>query len=189
MQAGDTQATVGELEIRRARVLSLRLRKMTGAAIAAICNVSEATVSGDLKWIAQNWRDRYGSAPQIDPAEVVGETMALYQDVETLALLEHSRIGDEAHTRRISPMFAARQRMACLRTAMLAREMQIHLMQDLGILERALGSVQVNLPRAADIRAAYQKARTAVHTPVISAAERKVLETTTKTETPTPPVH
>jgi len=192
-------ATASEIEMRRARVLSLRLRRMTESAIAAICHVDESTVSLDLKWIGQNWRDRYGPVSTIDVAELVGESVAVYEDIELQAFLEHSRIADEsrgqtqvvwvggnpkcAHptthkgidtlcsvcgaTRneqivgRISPMYAARQRMACLRTALLAREMKLNLLQDLRVLDRVAGSVTFDLPRAFAIRAAFQKVRAA----------------------------
>ena len=164
-------AKQAELELRRERVLSLRLRHMTEAAIGAIVGVSMATVSTDLAWIRANWRERYGRQPSVDPAELVGETIALYQDVEMLALLEHSRIGDETKNKRISPMFAARQRMACLRTALVAREMQINLLQDLGVLDRALGTMKVALPRAADIREALRQARSEERS-LVSPAER-----------------
>ena len=187
----EPQPTKSELEWRRERVLSLRLRRMTEAAIAAIVQVSEATISRDLEWIAQNWRDRYGLLPQADPAEVIGETLALWQDGEKLALLEHSRIADECSrhetidvecddchktkkvvvNRRIDPIFAAKQRMACLATAMNAREKQIHLLQDLGVLERALGSLRVTLPRAAEIRESMRRIQ-AEELHLVSEAER-----------------
>ena len=160
-----------EIELRRERVLSLRLRKMTEAAIAAVIGTSVATVSRDLAWIRQNWRERYGLTPTLDPAEIAGETLDLYRDIENLALLEHTRISDEARGRRISPMFAARQRMACLRTALLAREMQVSLMQDLGILDRALGTLKV-VPRAAEIREAIRQARTEERS-LVSTAEKR----------------
>ena len=187
----DPIATSSELEWRRERVLSLRLRRMTEAAIAGIVGVSLPTVSRDLAWIAKNWRDRYGLAPQFDPAETVGETLALYQDVEKLALLEHSRIADECSRHaeievecpsclkttkvttihRIDPIFAAKQRMACLNSAAAAREKQINLLQDLGVLERALGSLRVTLPRAAEIRESMRRIQ-AEDLFVVSEAER-----------------
>ena len=59
-ELAEPRATDSELEMRRERVLALRMRKMTEAAIVAICGVSEATVCMDLQWIAANWRERYG---------------------------------------------------------------------------------------------------------------------------------
>lgn len=80
----NTGAKASELELRRQRVLQLRLRQMTEAAIAAVIGVDQKTVSRDLRWIVKHWRDLYGLRPKFDPAEEVGAALALFADVESL---------------------------------------------------------------------------------------------------------
>lgn len=132
-----------DVELRRQRVVQLRLRKMTLRAIAAVVGVDESTVSRDLKEIRERWQQLYGAKPELDASEMVGESLELYAEAESLALLEYTNLGQTAKDRRLSPMFAARQRMACLRTAMTARQLAVNLLQDLGLMERQLGTLGV----------------------------------------------
>lgn len=154
-----TAEQTSEQEMRRERVLQLRLRKMTEAAIAAIVGVSEATVSRDLHWIRQSWKDRYGALPNFDPAEEVGIALALFEEIEVNAMLEYATIKTETQNRRISPMFAARQRMACMKLAADMRSRRVNLLQDLNIIDRALGTLTVALPRAKQIRETIRTAQ------------------------------
>ena len=148
----DEQEAPSEIEMRRERVLQLRMRRMSEAAIAAIVGVHEATVSRDLKWIRQQWKDRYGTLPNFDPAEEVGAALALYEEAEVHAMLEFARINQENKDRNISPVYGAKQRMACLKLAGEMRTKRVNLLQDLGIIDRALGTLTVQLPRAKQIR-------------------------------------
>ena len=133
-----TLATESELYDRRRLVLSLRLRKMSEAVIAAVIGVSQQTVSRDLTWIQQNWRDRYGSMG-LDPSEEIGEAVALFEEAEHEAMMEFASLQTKAQDRRISPMFVARQRMACLRTAMAARVARVDMLASLGLIRPSDG--------------------------------------------------
>jgi hypothetical protein len=149
-----TTAKEAEIEDRRMRVLALRLRRMSEPAIAAILNVSHATVSRDLQWIKEHWRKQYGVPAGLNPQEFIGETIAVYQDHEAAAMLEYHDLKQQAANRRLSPMFVSRARMQALRTAMAARQLQVNLLQDLGLVDRELGSVDVRhrVAKADDIR-------------------------------------
>lgn len=144
---------------RRQRVIALRLRNLTEPAIAAQLGVAASTVSRDLAWIRRHWREQYGPVPGLDPAEMVGEALALYRHVEELAFHEHSRlarvsVAQDIKTEREAAVTAlvAREKIDCLRTAMAARRAQIALLQDLGLIERALGRLEVRLPLAQELR-------------------------------------
>lgn len=139
-----------EVEDRRWQVLRLRLRRMPQRAIAAIVGVDQATVSRDLHWIRQNWHAEYGCPAAVSPAEEIGMAVALYEDVEQSALLEFHSLRGAANDRQFSPAFIARQRMACLRTAMFARQTRVNLLRDLGFLAR--GDRTSDLPSADCVR-------------------------------------
>lgn len=142
------------MEDRRKRVLALWLRGMTQPAIAAIVQASQPTISRDLAWIVENWKHKYGAPGGFDPAQFIGETIAMFQDHEQAALLEFHELKQSAASRRISPMFVSRARMAARRTAMVARQQQVNFLQDLGFVDRQIGSVDVKhrVAKADDIR-------------------------------------
>jgi hypothetical protein len=142
----DQLAATDRLAVRRHRVLSLTLRRMNQDQIAQALNVNQATVSRDLHWIRHNWRDAYGIPATVSPAEEIGMAVALYEDAETAALREFHSINTGPTTNN------SRHRMACLRTAMLARQMRTALLQDVGIVDRQVGTVTVTSARADDIR-------------------------------------
>lgn len=139
----DQLAATDRLAVRRHRVLSLTLRRMNQEQIAQALNVNQATVSRDLNWIRHHWRDAYGIPATVSPAEEIGMAVALYDDAETAALREFNAPSNVSNSR---------QRMACLRTAMLARQMRTTLLQDVGIVDRQVGTVTVTSARADDIR-------------------------------------
>ncbi len=147
-------AEEAEMEARRGRVLAMHLRKLTQPAIAAIIGVSQATISRDLQWIYANWRHLYGWPVGLNVAEFIGETLAMYSDHEQQSLLEVQELKMAAQNRRISPMFISRARSAARRTAMAARMAQVQLLQDLGHVERQVGSLDVThrVAKAEDIR-------------------------------------
>ena len=141
---------MAELEDRRLQVLRLRLRRVPQTAIAAIVGVDQSTVSRDLHWIREHWRSEYGLPGTICQADEIGMAVALYEDVEQSALLEFHSLREAANDRRLSPAFIARQRMACLRTAMMARQTRVNLLRDLGFLDR--GDRTSDLPCADGVR-------------------------------------
>jgi hypothetical protein len=140
-------ATEGELEERRLTVVHLRLRRLSLARISQRLGVSEATISRDLEWIRAHRQRVYGATPTLDAAELIGESVALYEDIEATALrVAHS--GD----------LSVRDRLRCMNTAMAAREKKTALLQDVGLLDRAAPDLVVGLPTAAQIRSAIEAA-------------------------------
>jgi hypothetical protein len=141
-------ATESELEERRWKVASLRLRRLSLAQISRALGVSLPTVSRDLAWIREHHRRVYGETPTLDAAQVLGESLALYEDVQVAAL----RYAQSA-------TLSVRDRLRCMHTAMVAREKMTVLLQDVGLLNRAASDLTVGLPAAAQIRQALETAR------------------------------
>jgi hypothetical protein len=109
-------------------VLQLRLRRLAEVQIAAALGVSQSTVSRDLAWWRSHWRERLGPDSRFDPDVVLGETVALLEEVEASALLEFSRArGDAGAT-------VALARMACLRMALKARQAMVEVLGLAGLL-------------------------------------------------------
>ena len=110
-----------ELDDRRRRVVQLRLRKLTQVDIAKALGIEQRTVSRDLAWVRKHWRDVYGVPVQVNPAEEIGEAVAVYEGIEVSALRDYSRLGvEETGTK-----------LACLRTAMVARKMRLSVLAEL----------------------------------------------------------
>jgi hypothetical protein len=176
----------GDVELRRQRVLQLRFRKMTESAIAAVVGVDVSTVSRDLKWWRESWRASYGPQPTFDPAEMIGESVELYRDGESLAMLEFTRLGTlveqvekvgkdgkkETVTRPVSPILTARTRMTCLRTAIQCRQLQIILAQENGLMERRLGTLALTVPDAVTLRNRLRAAGALQDLDLVSDGER-----------------
>jgi predicted transcriptional regulator len=133
-----------DVELRRKEVVRLRLRRMSQLAIASLLGVDQSTISRDLRWIRQHWKEKYGSPRGVSPEHELGEAVAMYEDTEQSALMEFHMIQQAAATRKLSPMFVSRQRMACLRTALVARRMRIELLQENGLIDRKLGTLGVD---------------------------------------------
>jgi DNA-binding CsgD family transcriptional regulator len=119
MRASATLATEGELEERRREVVRLRARRMSELQIARALGVSASTVSRDLGWVRSNWQEMFGPNPHFDVAVFIGESLALFAEIEATALLDSEQ-----------PDIGVRNRMACYRTAMQARERSVALIQD-----------------------------------------------------------
>lgn len=145
-----------DIEGRRQKVMSMKLRLMSMVAIAQALNVTVATVSRDVQWIREHWRGQYGAAPILDPGELVGEAIALYREVERAALLEYNRLATAPATASV-----VRSRLMALEVAAKQRERHTTLLMDIGVVERALGTVRTisQVPRAAELRRAIQDAR------------------------------
>src|SRR5260221_13313914 len=110
---GATLSTVAELAERRATVMRLRIRRMSEPAIARALSVSAATVSRDLTYIRAHWQEFFGPNPKFDSSIFVGESLALYEDIESTAMRDSAKAG-----------ITVRERMRCLQTAMAARSRQ-----------------------------------------------------------------
>jgi hypothetical protein len=99
-------------------------------------------------WIRTHRREIYGATPTLDAAELIGESVALYEDVQASALRYAQ-----------SPTISVRDRLRCMHTAMIAREKMTALLQDVGLLNRAAPDLTIGLPTAAQIRQALETAR------------------------------
>lgn len=137
---------------RRRSVLALRLRDLPETAIARALNVGQATVSRDLQWIRAHWGHLYGVTKGVAVEEEIGEAVSVYADAEQQALMEYHALAATS-----APLTTrARARMDCLRTVMDARSRRVDLLQDLGFLERQIGSVSLTIARADELRAALR---------------------------------
>ena len=138
----EQQGVLDELWHRRQRVQSLRLRGFSQRQIAEALNVSQGTISNDLKWVREHRREQFGVPARFDPEQEIGEAVALFAEVEASALRDYSRL----------PQNNVKDRNVCLRTAMSARLSRVHTLQDQGILERQVGTVGIAI-RADAVRA------------------------------------
>jgi HTH domain len=134
-----------DVEFRRERVVELRAMRMTLSQIARALGVSTATVHRDLALIREDSEDLYARAG-LNAAEVLGEAIARYRLYES-----------DAYRLSRSPTAKPVERMLALREARANREAQMALLQDLGLLNRVLGSITVGLPTGAQIRAALDQ--------------------------------
>lgn len=148
--------TPSDVEARRRRVWARRLRGMTADAIATDLGISPATVREDIASTRQSRLDTYGATSGVNRAEFIGETSAVYQHLEQLALLEHARLREVTVNDPRTAVMVARQRMACLRVAADMREKQAHLLDDLGLLAPPVEQGKPTIPRAAFIRDALK---------------------------------
>jgi len=142
--ATKTEATEGELEDRRLQVLTLRLRKYSQSQIGKVLGVDQSTVSRDLAWIAEHRKALFGSPSKLDVENEIGEAYDFYADVESKALRGFAKATD------------AKAQNAYLRTAILARGQRMGLLQDLGLVERQIGTFGVTL-RADVLRSALRE--------------------------------
>jgi AcrR family transcriptional regulator len=134
-----------DVEFRRERVVELRAMRMTLSQIARALGVSTATVHRDLAVIREDSEDLYARAG-LNAAEVLGEAIARYRLYES-----------DAYRLSRSPTAKPVERLLALREARANREAQMTLLQDLGLLNRVLGSITVGLPTAAQIRTALDQ--------------------------------
>jgi predicted transcriptional regulator len=142
---GATLSTVGELEERRAQVMRLRHRRLSEAAIARALGVSASTVSRDLAHIRAHSQESFGPNPTFDASIFIGESLARYEDIESAAMHDSAKAG-----------ITLKERMRCFQVAMVARNHQVSLLLDTGVIARSLGTLTVGLPTAAQIRTALQ---------------------------------
>lgn len=144
---GEFRSMLPDVEGRRAKVLSLRARRYTQLQIAQALQVDQATVSRDLAWIREHWAEKFGSPSKLEPPEEIGEAIALFAEVEMQALRDFSKLKTSE----------ARSRNAYLRTALIARQMRVNLLRDLGFIDRQIGNIGVTL-RADAVRQALRDA-------------------------------
>jgi len=144
---GVTQGTDAELEERRQKVLALRLRRYSQKTIAQALGVSQATVSADLKWIADHRKELYGTPARLKVEQEIGEAIDIYAEIEVTALKDLSKIDATD----------AKARNGCMRTVIMARSMRVSLLQDLGFIDRQLGVTSSTLTiRAEAVRKALR---------------------------------
>jgi Homeodomain-like domain len=124
-----------EIDERRQHVVTLRLRGLSQTQIARSLKVHQSTVSRDGRWIAEHWKELYGTPANLQIEQEIGEAIDLFQDTEVSALRDYHRLNAEK----------AKQRNACLRTAILARQMRVNLLLSLGLLHRQSGNSGVTL--------------------------------------------
>lgn len=141
----DTRATESELEERRLKVLTLRLRRYSQTEIARVLQVDHSTVSRDLAWIAANRKEMFGTPAKLQVEQEIGEAIDVFRDAEASAFRDFNRLGAAD----------AKARNACLRTAILARQMRVNLLQNLGFINRQIGSMGITL-RADAVRHALR---------------------------------
>lgn len=137
------------IEERRRLVMRLRARRLSEGQIARAINMSVATVSRDINWLRDQWRELYGGdTATFDSAAFIGESLSAITEVEAIAWTDAHRAG-----------IPLRDKMTCLALVLAARRDAKSFVQDLGLVERSLGSLTVGLPTAAQIRQALQAAR------------------------------
>lgn len=143
----DTRALDDEMELRRHQVLRMRHRRFSLKQIGLALGVSETTVHRDLKWIREQWQTMLGPEAKLDTSIFIGESLAHYEDIEAMALADSAKAG-----------ISLRDKNRLLNTALAARDRQVSLLQDMGVVARSLGTLTVNLPTATQIRAALAAA-------------------------------
>jgi transposase len=149
-----------EIADRVEKVRALRIRHMSATEIARHLKVGVHTICDDIERIRHGWRDKYGGAqPQVNAAEIVGESLDLYRECERLGLQNHASATD------------GRTKAMHLRVVMEARSRHVALLQDLGYIDRNLGTLELTLPTAADLRKRLADAQVteAMLTPAIDA--------------------
>lgn len=117
-----------DVQARRHFALALRLAGRTQSTSARLLGVSQPTVSRDLAY----WRrDPPACETQPEAAVAIGEAVALYEEVRTLALGEHARLS-------VDPAAAGARgtsaRLERLRVAMAAQRLQLRVLKAAGLL-------------------------------------------------------
>ena len=149
--------TEEEREERRKRVLTLKIAGQPMRMIASVLNVDVATVSRDWGWIREHWGQEYGDSPSIDVPQQIGDAISRLQDIEDHARATYADL-NATTPGGINPPITqlASAKMRCLRMAEIARMDIINFMQDLGILDRQIGMLDLNVMRATDLRKALR---------------------------------
>lgn len=116
--------------------------------IADALGVTRTTIWRDLNWLRDNYAKTYGTAEgAFDTAKFIGESIAVYEDIEATALAESAK-----------PHISALEKSRHLMVALTARAKQTQLLQDTGVVSRAPINHNINLPSAAQIRQALAQA-------------------------------
>ena len=138
----DARSTLDELEGRRVKVITLRLRGYTQGAMARALGVDQSTISRDMAWIRNHRDELFGDHATFDSAQEIGEAVARFAEVEMAALRDYDRT------------IEMKDRSAFLRTVLMARQKRVDLLLDLGFLDRPIGNIGVAF-RADVVRQAY----------------------------------
>ena len=136
-----------EVDARRAKVFDMYSRLgMSQTEIARQLGITQGTVSQDLKKFRKHFRAKYGDT--FDPLDTVHEELENLEWIKQRALREYQRMlptaaqdGQPAQKRDSPP--EVRARLKALETAKNAAIDRISLMQDLGLVDRNLGQIDV----------------------------------------------
>ena len=74
---------------------------------------------------------RFGGSSDVDPSEEIGEALAVFADMESSSLRALAGLKPEQ----------ARDRWGYMKVVLIARQMRIELLQDLGFIDRNLGGM------------------------------------------------
>ena len=108
---------------RQQTIVKLKVRGMTQSAIAQLLSITPARVSQEMRVVRHHFAIK-GS--EIDESAVVGESLTIYEEVE-------KRAWEVFHT-------DGGKKLRALDSVMTAREKQVKLLMDLGLLKRAATS-------------------------------------------------
>jgi hypothetical protein len=165
-----------EIEDRRLRVKSMRLRRLSAKAIAAVLNERVAVIEADLEWLRVQHSESFGPAPTVDPSQEIGWAVADFEEMESVAWLEFHALKAEAQARKMSPMYVARARQGWIRTAAMMRVLRLKLLAEHGFLMPGTSSQTPGntVARADDIRAMLRQEGLLLEVAASSAVEKDV---------------
>jgi Homeodomain-like domain len=142
----DEEGLLSLLEIRRMQVVRYRLQRYNQTQIAQLLGIDQSTVSRDLVWIKKHWKNLYGTPSGLDETEEVGSAIAVFKLIEAQALKDMD----------LTKRTEAKARTAYMRTALMAAQMRMDLLQDLGYAERKMGELTFSF-RADAVRAGLRR--------------------------------
>jgi hypothetical protein len=146
---------------------------MSEPEIARTLGISPSTVSRDLQEVQVGWGERFRSS--FDPVREVAEAVALFDVLEGIAVREAVRLDGQANA-------STGAKMRSLWAAKAMREARLDVLGAVGLIGPALPAANT-VPRAAAILAAFRAARSqSGRAPVVSPAERAVLNAQHKAE-------
>jgi hypothetical protein len=157
----DQLALLDGLTEQQKLIARLRMRGLSQKAIAQVIEVTPARVCQEVKAIREHYITKGGN---LDQAALVGESLTLFEEVEQKAWEVFHQ--DES------------KKLRALDTVMNARERQIKLLMDLGILRRAATEHLHGVVVSPVLQALSKEKREAIVATIIS---------TTPGEAPTPP--
>jgi len=119
-----------EIVQRRRLALVLQVNGATQHVAAETLRVSPRTIAYDLRYCREH---RVVDLISDDAATVIGESLALFEEVRVLALLEHAKLLADPDG---SGPSGVRARLLCFSTAVAAERARVRLLQHAGLLPR-----------------------------------------------------